>query len=88
MVWTRDSGAGASDAVTSIRAMLAAGWNDLTVDYNQVNGGRDLRVQIQGLTFPPPWRSRATGCGPSSRPTIGSCSASTTPTTRSRTTEA
>lgn len=52
MVWTRDVGVGSNDAVTTVQAMLVPGWNDLSVDYNQVNGGRDLHVQLQGADFP------------------------------------
>lgn len=52
MVWARDVGVGQNDAVTPVQAMLVPGWNDLSVDYNQVNGGRDLHVQLQGPDFP------------------------------------
>jgi subtilisin-like proprotein convertase family protein len=51
-LWTRDVGVGQNDALTTIQANLVSGWNDLSIDYNQVNGGRDLSVQLQGPDFP------------------------------------
>jgi subtilisin-like proprotein convertase family protein len=51
MFWTRDIGVGSNDAVTTIQAMLVPGWNDLSIDYNQVNGGHDLHVRLQGPDF-------------------------------------
>jgi hypothetical protein len=50
--WKQGQGVGANDAMTSVTATLSAGWNDLTVDYNQVTGGRTMQVQIQGPDFP------------------------------------
>jgi subtilisin-like proprotein convertase family protein len=51
--WVRDEGIGAPPLpIKQYPATLAAGWNDLTVDYNQVAGMRSLRVQIQGPDFP------------------------------------
>ena len=47
--WARDSGTG--NAITAVTATLDAGWNDLTVDYNQVGGARKLRVQLDGPGF-------------------------------------
>jgi subtilisin-like proprotein convertase family protein len=44
--WARDQGDGG--AATSIPATLDAGWNDLFVDYNQVNGGRRLQIRLTG----------------------------------------
>jgi subtilisin-like proprotein convertase family protein len=52
MIWMRDFGVGQNDVVTTVLATLVPGWNDLGIDYNQVNGGRDLRVQLQGPDFP------------------------------------
>jgi hypothetical protein len=49
--WRRDDGVGSQDAITTVPAMLAAGWNDVTVDYNEVAGQQNLRVQIQGPDF-------------------------------------
>jgi subtilisin-like proprotein convertase family protein len=46
--WQRDSGVGFTMAETTVHATLAAGWNDFTVDYNQVLGERSLLVDLQG----------------------------------------
>jgi len=47
--WARDRENG--NAATEVAAMLRAGWNDLTVDYNQVGGPRALQVQLVGPDF-------------------------------------
>lgn len=47
--WARDSGTG--NASTAVPATLAAGWNDVTIDYNQVAGGKKLRVVVDGPDF-------------------------------------
>jgi hypothetical protein len=39
------------NAVTHVTSMLRAGWNDLTVDYNQIGGPQALRVQLDGPDF-------------------------------------
>ncbi|HEX4421581.1 MAG TPA: proprotein convertase P-domain-containing protein [Kofleriaceae bacterium] len=50
--WARADGTNmASSAPT---ATLAAGWNDLTVDYNEVDQGLELHVQIAGPDFANP----------------------------------
>ncbi|TMQ15777.1 MAG: hypothetical protein E6J90_24865 [Deltaproteobacteria bacterium] len=50
--WVRDEGVGGGMLpVKQYSAALAAGWNDLTVDYNQVAGMQILRVQIGGPDF-------------------------------------
>lgn len=50
--WVRDQGIGAAPLPTKqYPATLPAGWNDLSVDYNQVGGARSLRVQISGPDF-------------------------------------
>ena len=46
MHWGRDDGTSAMSY--AVPAMLAAGWNDVTVDYNQVAGSRRLGVQLGG----------------------------------------
>src|SRR6185503_887367 len=48
MVWQRDFGVGVNRAVTLVEATLAAGWNDVAVDYNEVGGVRALRVELEG----------------------------------------
>lgn len=50
--WQRDDGT--PNAGTTISTMLSAGWNDLLVDYNQVNLERRLRARIQGPDFTSP----------------------------------
>lgn len=47
--WSRNTETSSSGP--PIQAMLGAGWNDLTLDYNQSTGGRLLRAQIQGPDF-------------------------------------
>ncbi len=47
--WARDSGN--ANVITAVPATLAAGWNDVTVDYNQVSGGKKLHVQLDGPDF-------------------------------------
>lgn len=49
--WLRDTGVGPSSAVTAVPAMLPSGWNDLIVDYNQVDGAQLLHVQLAGPGF-------------------------------------
>lgn len=46
--WQRDFGVGFTPAVTLVEANLAAGWNDVAVDYNQVGGDRTLQVDLKG----------------------------------------
>lgn len=46
--WTRDTGVGFDPAVTTVTANLAAGWNDLAIDYNEVTGARAMHAEIQG----------------------------------------
>jgi hypothetical protein len=47
--WARDSGTG--NAITAVPATLSAGWNDVTVDYNQVYGAKKLHVSLDGPGF-------------------------------------
>jgi hypothetical protein len=49
--WVRDEGTGPQPVAKQYPAMLAAGWNDLTVDYNQAFGMAKLQVQMAGPDF-------------------------------------
>jgi hypothetical protein len=49
--WARDVNTNAGDPQTVVTTNLEAGWNDLSVDYNQASGTRLLHVQMQGPDF-------------------------------------
>jgi subtilisin-like proprotein convertase family protein len=48
MAWQRGIGVGVNPAVTTFEATLAAGWNDISVDYNEVGGASELEIALQG----------------------------------------
>jgi subtilisin-like proprotein convertase family protein len=49
--WSRDFGVGADPAMTTVNATLAAGWNDIILDYNEVGGTRAMHAEIKGPGF-------------------------------------
>jgi subtilisin-like proprotein convertase family protein len=51
LAWSRDIGIGPQPVVKQYPATLAAGWNELAVDYNQVAGIARLHVQMAGPDF-------------------------------------